>query len=79
MRGARCRNDFGDAFLLDFHKQLRGDGLDFRHHQVRPFFFDNVPQRGGISHRDHVGTMRNLHAGRVRIAVDSNDFDAKPL
>lgn len=46
---------------------------------MRPLGLDKRAQRGGIRHVDHVRAMRDLVAGRVRIAVDRDHLDAEPL
>jgi hypothetical protein len=45
------------------HQHVGGDGLDFRHDQVRFFLLDQSAQRGAIGHRDDVGAMGDLMAG----------------
>ena len=49
------------------------------HDQVRLFLFDQAAQCGTIGHRNDVGAMSDLMAGRVFVAVDGNHFDAQAL
>ncbi|MPN28478.1 hypothetical protein SDC9_175920 [bioreactor metagenome] len=46
---------------------------------MRALGLDQRPQRGTVGHRDDVGTMGNLVAGGIGVAVDGNDFHAQAL
>jgi hypothetical protein len=79
LRRPRRRDDLGQPLAFDVNEHRRGDGLDLGHDQMRPFLLDDGAQAGRVGHRDDVRTMRHLHARRVSIAIDGNDFDAESL
>jgi len=78
-RGTRGGNDARQSFALDLFQHAGGDGLDLRHDDMRFLLFDQRAQCGAVCHVDHVGTMRNLVAGRVCIAIDCDGFHAEAL
>ena len=79
LRGARGRGNPRKALGLDFHKQVGGDGLDFRHDDVRALLLDERAQRDPVSHGDHVRPVRHLVARRVRVPVNRDHFNSQAL
>lgn len=71
--------DLGEALGLDRGQRVGGDRLDLGHDQVRLLGLDQRAQRGRVGHVDHVRAMRDLVAGRVRVAIDGDHFDAEAL
>ena len=77
-RRPRGRHDVV-ALAFQFHQCRRRDGFDFRHDQARSFRLDHRAQRFAIQHVDGPAAMRDLHGGRIGVAVDGDDFNAEAL
>ncbi len=61
---------------LDQRQHVGGDGLDFRHDQIRLFLLDQGTQRCSIRHVDHMRTMSELVSWCIGVTVHRNGFDA---
>ncbi len=77
--GARRRNDLGETVALDIRERVGRDRFDLGNDELRPLLLDQPAKRRRVGHRDHVRAMRDLVAGRVRVAVDGDDLDAEAL
>jgi hypothetical protein len=77
-RGLRGGDD-GPALGLEQQQLLRGDRLDLRHDQAGLLALDHRAQLRAIEHVDHVAAVRDLHRGRIGIAIARDHLDAKPL
>lgn len=78
-RSARGRDHPQALFLFQLDQGFGVDGLDLRHHQVRPLLGDQRTQGHRVEHVDHVRAVRDLHGRRIGIAVSGDHFHAQPL
>ncbi len=78
-RSAGCGNDGHHTGSLQLFEHRRGDGLDFRHHQMRFFLQDEGAQSLGIGHLNRAGMVRHLLPRRVVVAVHRDGFHAQAL
>jgi len=72
-------NHLRQAFRLDLHQHVRGDGLDFRHHQMGLFQFHQTAQGGPVRHVDYMAAMGHLHPGGMVVAVHGDHLDTQAL
>ena len=78
MHRPRGRDDRVPVFL-ERDQFARGDGFDFRHDEMRPLDLDDAPERDRIQHVDDVAAIRDLHGGRIVVAIGDDRFHAEPL
>ena len=78
-RAARAVGNHAEALGLQLEQCGRGDRLDLGHDQCRPFAQHQLAQRRGVEHVQHVRPVRDLHGGRVRVAIRRDHLDAEPL
>jgi hypothetical protein len=68
-----------EALLFELEQRVDVDRLDLGDDGVRPLPLDHGHQRPLALHVDRVGPVGDLHARRVRVAVDRHDLNAHPL
>ena len=77
--GCPRRGNDPPALAFQVDKRRRGDGLDFRHDQMRLLRLDDAAQLTAVEHVDHVAAVGDLHPRRVGIAVHGDHLDAQAL
>jgi hypothetical protein len=76
---ARRRDHFGQTLGLDFRQRIRGNRLDFRHHEMGAVFFDHLPQAHPVEHRKNLRVIRDLHRRGIRIGIARDHLDPVSL
>ena len=71
--------DDGEALALQREQSLRRDGLNLGDNEVGPLVLGDFAQGVAVEHIDDVGPVRDLHGGRIGIAVHGDDFDPQSL
>ena len=67
------------ALRFEFDERRGGDGLDLGHDQRGLLAFDDLAQRDGVGHVDHMGAMGHLMCRRIGIAIHCDHLDPKAL
>ena len=76
--GAGSR-DHPVAFCFQLHQRGSGNRFDLGHDQVGTLGLDDLAQRLGVEHGNHMTAVGDLHGRRIGVAVDGDHLDAEAL